>query len=1064
MTEESAESNPQQSHPSGAVGEKFKLLMELLRELFQLDKGDLDFGLYRVMNMKAAEIEAFLTTDLLPQAKSGLSRLKADLVESLESELAREIANLKRVGQDNETIEKTPLIVELRAKHKSAAEDAATEGHVYNHLYQFFSRYYDSGDFMSLRRMRANGDTSYLIPYNGEEVKLHWANADQYYIKTAENFASYIFGHENWPKNAKVRFEVAAADAEKDNIKADSGKDRRFLLTTREGQSPLTADGDQLVIYFDHRPLTETEAAALPGKNNVQPQLNEETQASILRLATKLDPVWAQSLAQPAPTDCEPGRTVLAKHLAVYTAKNSFDYFIHKDLRGFLRRELDLYLKTEIMTLDDFDPDCVESGARLSRVLVLMSAVRSLGGKIIDFLAQLEDFHKSIWLKKKFVLETNYGVTLDKVPESLHEEISANEAQVREWIELYALDKTADFANPLSASFLHDNPHMVVDTRHFDQDFIDRLLTALADGEAPVALDDDLDGLLVHGENFQALNLLQTRYASEIQCIYIDPPFNTDASPILYKNGYKSSAWMSLMQNRLQACRSFLLEKGVLVAAIDDQQYRELNFLLSEIFGELMLGTILVRSNPSGRPTQTGYSVSHEYLIYSGKSSDSSIGRLPPSESQMSRFSETDEEGPFEWRNLRREGSNSDRSARRHLYYPIFIGSQVARVPRMTWEPSKEEWIVEEEPRPGETVIFPNNEDGVEKTWRWGWEKVMRSLGEISIRKDRSGQDFVYYKRRPHDDGVVSTSCWFDAKYSAVEHGTALIKKLFGKSVFSYPKSVFAVMDSILVAGAQQDHSCILDFFAGSGTTAHAVMNLNRDDGGSRKYIMVEMGHHFETVLLPRIKKIAYSHDWKDSKPVSRKGQSHFFKYIKLESHEDALDSLEVKPLQDAGDLFAANPELAEDYALRYQLSHETSSSASLCGGDFTRPNGYTLSVVRDGARRDVAVDLPETFNFLIGLRVHARRVVDKVLVITGIDAQETRCLILWRDIETTGNDALNAWFQTHGERILTEFNASLVYVNGDHELGRLTPSSGAWTTGALELVFREKMFAVEVE
>ncbi len=1063
MTEESAETSPQNSHPTGAVGEKFELLMDLLCELFQLDKGDLDFGLYRVMNMKSAEIEAFLTNELLPQAKSGLSRLKAEAVESIESELAKLIDDLKQVGMVQEAIDNVPKVVELRARRKSAAENAATEGHVYNHLYQFFSRYYDSGDFMSLRRIRANGDTSYLIPYNGEEVKLHWANADQYYIKTTENFASYIFGHENWPKNAKVRFEIAVADTEKDNIKAESDKDRRFVLTTRKGQAQIAADGDQLVIYFDHRPLMDAEAAELPGRNNVQARLNDETQASVLRLATKYDPAWAQRLAQATPTENDPDRIILAKHLAVYTAKNSFDYFIHKDLRGFLHRELDLYLKSEIMALDDFDPDNVDEQSRLSRVLVLMSAVRSLGGKIIDFLAQLEDFHKSIWLKKKFVLETNYGITLDKVPESFHAEINANEAQVAEWIELYALDEIAGFAKPLSASFLNDNPHMVVDTRHFGRDFTERLLTALADGDA-ASLEEDMDGLLIHGENFQALNLLRTRYANRVQCIYIDPPFNTDASPILYKNGYKSSSWMSLMQNRLKACRSFLSNKGVLVAAIDDEQYRELNFLLSEIFIELTLGTILVRSNPSGRPTKTGYSVSHEYLIYSGRSSDSSIGRLPPTDSQMSRFSETDEKGPFEWRNLRREGSNSDRSARRHLYYPIFIGSKGARVPSMNWEPTIEEWIVKEEPRPDETIVFPDNEDGVEKTWRWGWEKVMRSLGEISIRKDRSGQDFVYYKRRPHKDGVVSTSCWFDAKYSAVEHGTALIKKLFGESIFPYPKSVFAVKDSIFVAGAQQDHSCVLDFFGGSGTTAHAVMNLNREDKGFRKYILVEMGHHFETVLLPRIKKVAYSHDWKDGKPVSRKGQSHFFKYIKLESHEDALDSLEVKPLEDAGDLFVTNPELAEDYALRYQLANETSSSASLCGGDFARPGGYTLSVVRDGARRDVAVDLPETFNYLIGLRVHVRRVIENVLAISGIDADETRCLILWRDVETTDNDALNAWFKANGERIRKEFNASLVYVNGDHELGRLSPADGSWATSALELVFREKMFETVVE
>ena len=281
---------------------------------------------------------------------------------------------------------------------------------------------------------------------------------------------------------------------------------------------------------------------------------------------------------------------------------------------------------------------------------------------------------------------------------------------------------------------------------------------------------------------------------------------------------------------------------------------------------------------------------------------------------------------------------------------------------------------------------------------------------------------------------------------------------------FPYSHSVHLYKTLVEAALGDVGHGTVLDFFAGSGTTGHAVMNLNREDDGFRKYIMIEMGRHFETVLLPRIKKVAHSHDWRVGKPVSRKGQSHFFKYIKLESHEDALDSLEVKPLEDAGDLFTANPELAEDYALRYQLANETAASASLCGGDFSRPGGYMLSVVRDGTRRDVAVDLPETFNYLIGLRVHARRVIENVLAISGIDAVETRCLILWRDIESTDNDALNVWFKTHGERIREEFNASLVYVNGDHELGRLSPADGSWATSALELVFREKMFETEVE
>ena len=437
---------------------------------------------------------------------------------------------------------------------------------------------------------------------------------------------------------------------------------------------------------------------------------------------------------------------------------------------------------------------------------------------------------------------------------------------------------------------------MVLDTRHFDADFTDRLLAALSDAGP---LDEQMDGLLIHGENFQALNLLQTRYRREVDCVYIDPPYNTDASPILYKNGYKSSTWTCLMEDRLRVSRSLLTESGVLVTAIDDEQHRELGHLLSAVFEHRILGTILVRANPSGRPTQTGYSVAHEYLLFAGQNQDSKIGRLPPTDRQMARFSEYDERGVFEWRNLRREGSGSDRAARRTMYYPIYIKGAAIRVPAMTWNAAAEEWIVEEEPSSGEQVVFPDDENGVQRRWRWEWKTVMASLADLAVRKDRTGKDYVYFRRRPHEEGVVSISCWFDAKYSAVEHGTALLKEMFEKSVFSYPKSIYAVEDSIYIAGAQGEDAYVLDFFAGSGTTGHAVINLNRREGGRRKYALVEVGHHFDTVMLPRLKKVVYSRDWKDGKPASREGGTQLLKYIQLESYEDTMDSLELSPPAD---------------------------------------------------------------------------------------------------------------------------------------------------------------------
>ena len=167
-----------------------------------------------------------------------------------------------------------------------------------------------------------------------------------------------------------------------------------------------------------------------------------------------------------------------------------------------------------------------------------------------------------------------------------------------------------------------------------------------------------------------------------------------------------------------------------------------------------------------------------------------------------------------------------------------------------------------------------------------------------------------------------------------------------------FPKSVPLVEDCIRASRGGERGAQIIDFFAGSGTTGHAVIKLNREDNGRRKYVLVEVGHHFDTVLLPRMKKVVYSPDWKDGQPVSRTGSTQCFKYIRLESYEDTLDGLELtSPSDIQRSLLAENAGLAEDYRLRYSLGEETSESACLLGKHFTDPFSYRLFVVRDGVR-----------------------------------------------------------------------------------------------------------------
>ena len=386
----SSHATPNDVQPAPGSEGKLDRLKTLLREMFQLDRGDLDFGLYRIMNLKTAEIAAFLDNDLLPQVQEKLNLTDNQERVRLEEDLKDANQNARRLGVDPDS---TPLVQKLRERLAEMQKDADSEADVYNHLANFFARYYAEGDFISQRRYSSGGRSAYLIPYDGEEVKLHWANADQYYVKTTENYASYVFTVGTGEAERRVRFEIAAADNERDNIKEADSKQRRFVLAG--GNDAIAVEDGALIVSFEHRPLTDSEKQTWTGNGvRQQERINETTVKQILKAVA---PDWRVLLAVLEPTDTNDERTLLEKHAERYTAKNSFDYFIHKDLGGFLRRELDVYLNTEVLNLDDLEQG---DALRLDRALARVRATRHIGGKIIDFLAQLEDFQKQLWLKK----------------------------------------------------------------------------------------------------------------------------------------------------------------------------------------------------------------------------------------------------------------------------------------------------------------------------------------------------------------------------------------------------------------------------------------------------------------------------------------------------------------------------------------------------------------------------------------------------------------------------------------------------------------------------------------
>ncbi|WP_158047426.1 site-specific DNA-methyltransferase [Skermanella pratensis] len=1051
---------------------RLKQLRDKLDELFQLDRGDLDFGIYRIINLRREEVRGFLANDLLPQVRDALSQYQPADKAELQRQLDQAIAGALEHGIDPN---QSPRVRDLRTKLAEAPDLGALEEAVYGHLHSFFSRYYKDGDFLSLRRYK---EGVYAIPYEGEEVKLHWANHDQYYVKSAENLRTYAF---RTGDGRRVRFELALAGTEQDNVKAPTGRERRFHLHVAAPiQERADEDVPTLTILFEYRP-------------DDQDRKQEELSADAIATLHAREDIegWRAALFAPAPTEANAGRTLLGKHLAEYTARWTFDYFIHKDLGGFLRRELDFYIKNEVLYLDDIDQ---ATAPVAEQQLSAIRAIRRVAHKIIDFLMHIEDAQKVLWLKKKFVLETQWCITLDRIfavrenaksekeraeIDGLLADIAGNNNQRKDWVKLFAIDRIADapagtvaYAVPLTVEFLCANPFLVLDTKWFPEEtfpgFKDRLLGLFDD------LDEQTDGLLVHGENFGALNLLLERYRNKIQSIYADPPYNTDAEPINYKNGYKSSSWISMLRDRVALSKLMLSQDGIACITIDDFQYKELAFLCSEIFSSgRVAATVPIRSNPSGRPTPTGFGQAHEYAIFLQNSDSAPVGKLTRSVEQSRRYKEQDEDGKaYMWELFRKRGSGSERHDRPTLFYPIYAKGESVRIPAMEWSSVKREWKILEEPDADEVVILPIDENGVERRWRGKPASVVDDPDRYLAKTGPGGINTVYYKYSPGQE-IIPPTLWIDAKYSATEHGTAPLREMFREyNVFSYPKSVFAVEDCLQVSGMKNDNSYCLDFFGGSGTTGQVIINMNRKDGGSRKFVLVEVEKHFDYVLKPRICKAVYSSNWKGGVPLSSDGISHIIKYIRLESYEDTLDNLEVQRSPERQGLFDRQPAMREGYMLRYLLDTQRgdiAGSPSLLNIDaFAEPFRHTLRITRDDETRELAVDLPETFNYLLGLKVTARQRVRGVLSIFGTLPDGGKVLILWRSLSEVSNADLDEWFRrSHYSTLDLEFHT--IWVNGDNNLENLRrpgiaeggqEDNGAlWKVRLIERDFKRLMF-----
>ena len=876
-------------------------------------------------------------------------------------------------------------------------------------------------------------------------------------------------------------------------------------------------------------------------KDRIQSDLNVEAVSTVLECLEQICTTtsslsnrtltYFQLLQTRSSADERDNRTLLSKYIDRFTKRYTTDYFIHKDLYGFLCRELDFYLKNEVFNLDgvqDAEPVFIESQ------FVKVKLIKKIAVRLIEFLAQLENFQKKLWLKKKFVVETNYCITLDRVPEELYEEIIANKAQLDEWIQLFAISDIDDelssppFTDPLTVNFLVANRGLVLDTKFFGEDFKERLLTSLEN------FDEQCDGVLVHSENFQALRLLQNVYRNRVKCIYIDPPYNTNEETFLYKNKYRHSSWLSMIADRAVLSKELQTKDGAFIASIDDEELYRLKELLSTVMGSATyIGTIVIQSKPSGRSSHTYFATSHEYcLVFALDPDFLEIVDQPLSEEQKKVYKFGEGKEAYQFLQFRRGGGLSTPDVRPNSEYALFYDTSTKKIVGVGGarvEPYPEIYECDD-------ALFLDDDGNVEllqrdefekfsnlerilpidskcrrRVWRWSdRKKVIESAYKGDLIVQKSNTSFRVLLKERIKTGRKPRTVWHESKYDAGSHGTLRVAEILGeRGMFSYPKSVHATQDIIhSILGNDADSIC-LDYFAGSGTTGQAIVNLNRFDNGRRKYILVESERYLEDVLKPILMKVIYAERWKDGKPVVRDAKaSHCLKYFRLESYEDTLKNLEFDSSRSEDLKQKTGSALYQDYMLKYWLDVETRGSKSLLNvASFSDPMAYTLSIKKHDSNEyeKKRVDLIETFNYLIGLRVvrlsssqsfvaSFREVTDpelpkdqvKKTVVENLkpndvgpwwfrtvegwvpknlylpnDGKKEHTLIIWRQLTDNlerDNLVLNEWFNRFREDE-SSFDFDRIYVNGSSALMTIRRATDRWEVCSLEEKFLKCMW-----
>ena len=1002
---------------SNPTTEALNTLREKLRDMFHFSHNDLDFGIFRILKIKRDEVNQFIEEKLPSIVEEALKEVTNTLYESQlikvkefvnEYGSRRDRDRLENIAENFQELidflqaeDKEDLIAPLETDPDELKSKLAFR--VYNHIHSFFEGYYRDGDFGYNDRSTALYKVDYPdeADYNGADTLFHWKCRDSYYVKTATGFNSIIFEVEG--KRIEYRLEGKANSSIAQNNNRDDFKHYRFdrieppkpddpeptwrvilhLAETstpkveiyREMSAQIFSERDDVDIYLHESVKRGTELGKPIFKDlaNTYDKVNDGRLQGIKALHINLDS-YAEKLAShldfkalgknraERQTKLKISSTVkrfftLDKNLNTFFVGMDSDYFIHKDLDKFLKTEQRRYIQNTILG----DLDTLLNNSPENPTFAIATAFRNVTDEIIALLVAVETFQKQLFLMKKKVVSTNYLISVGKISEAtkdapvqrekLISQILKNEAQLADWRETFGIDITEQL--PLLEGLY---PTLPLDTRHFKEDetFVDELLSLFDN------LESQIDGVLLNSENFQALDLLMEKYRGTIKCVHIDPPYNTNTSGFLYKNSYQHSSWLTMMENRLFLAEQLMAPNSCILCHIDEHEYENL-FLVFNALPLKNQGTVIWdKRNPVSGANRIA--TQHEYMVCRSKGNIKLQYRSLNREAILKKASILVKKHRVPTPECRKEfkdwlRNKSEFSAGERAFSEMDEAGAVYRnvhmgAPELRTDPKFFKPLIH--PVTHKPCPIPRNGWGNAPEFMQG----LLAKNLIIFGPDETTQP----QRKNYLKDYVNTE--LSSLIASGEKGKPQIEALGLDFPFCHPVGLY---ENLVWTITPKGEGITLDFFAGSGTTGHAILNLNKTNNGNRKFILVEMGDYFDSTLKERIRRVMFSQNWKTGKPDPKKkidGTVGIIKYQRLEQYEDVLDNLITSPPD-----YEAKTELPVKYLYRPE---EQQIRLMM---DMRAPFSNRIAYGKDST--EDFVDVLETYCYLKGLPIHRRLRLD---------------------------------------------------------------------------------------